>query len=281
MVAVHNDFMAQGGRAGGARRRRRAGGDADDAAAGERPAARAAVRARHGIAADELVVGCFGLVTREKQVGVVARAVARAAVHRPAPAPVARRRRARRRARSRALLREAGVAGAHDRRRPRAASPSFSATSRPPTWWRTSAIRPRARPPPPCCARSPRDGRRRCPTSRTSPTSPPTRWCGWIRRTRRGTCSARSSGSPTAPPPARALGARARAFVREAHSPERCRADLRGGARARGRAAPIPCRRGCRATGAHRLGRERAATRCCWPSPRPPMPPGAAGAWRA
>jgi glycosyltransferase involved in cell wall biosynthesis len=43
----------------------------------------AAVRARHGIAPDELVVACFGLLTREKQVGVVARVVARALVFRP------------------------------------------------------------------------------------------------------------------------------------------------------------------------------------------------------
>ena len=42
-----------------------------------------AVRARHGIADDAFVVGCFGLLTREKQLLVVARAVARAAVHLP------------------------------------------------------------------------------------------------------------------------------------------------------------------------------------------------------
>lgn len=43
----------------------------------------ASVRARHGIAPEEFVVGCFGLLTREKQVSVVASGVARAAVHRP------------------------------------------------------------------------------------------------------------------------------------------------------------------------------------------------------
>ena len=47
------------------------------------PGAAAAVRARHGIPEDAFVVGCFGLLTREKQVDVVARAVARAAVHLP------------------------------------------------------------------------------------------------------------------------------------------------------------------------------------------------------
>jgi glycosyltransferase involved in cell wall biosynthesis len=43
----------------------------------------AALRARHGIAADEFVVATFGLVTREKRVDTVARAVARAAAVRP------------------------------------------------------------------------------------------------------------------------------------------------------------------------------------------------------
>jgi phosphatidylinositol alpha-1,6-mannosyltransferase len=47
------------------------------------PGGAAAVRARHGIAAHEPLVACFGLLTREKQVAVVARVVARAAVHRP------------------------------------------------------------------------------------------------------------------------------------------------------------------------------------------------------
>ena len=40
-----------------------------------------AVRARHGLVKGDFVVGCFGLLTREKQVGIVAGAVARAAVH--------------------------------------------------------------------------------------------------------------------------------------------------------------------------------------------------------
>lgn len=43
--------------------------------------AASAVRERHGLEADELVVGVFGLLTREKRVQTVARAVARAAVH--------------------------------------------------------------------------------------------------------------------------------------------------------------------------------------------------------
>jgi glycosyltransferase involved in cell wall biosynthesis len=40
-------------------------------------------RERHGIAEDELVVGSFGLLTREKRIETVARAVARAAVRLP------------------------------------------------------------------------------------------------------------------------------------------------------------------------------------------------------
>jgi glycosyltransferase involved in cell wall biosynthesis len=47
------------------------------------PGAAAVVRARHGIPEDAFVVGCFGLLTREKQLDVVARAVARSAVHLP------------------------------------------------------------------------------------------------------------------------------------------------------------------------------------------------------
>jgi glycosyltransferase involved in cell wall biosynthesis len=43
----------------------------------------AALRARLGLAPDELVVGSFGLLTPEKQIDTVARAVARAAVHVP------------------------------------------------------------------------------------------------------------------------------------------------------------------------------------------------------
>jgi glycosyltransferase involved in cell wall biosynthesis len=41
------------------------------------------VRARHGIDADAFVVGCYGLLTREKQVATVARAVADAALTLP------------------------------------------------------------------------------------------------------------------------------------------------------------------------------------------------------
>ena len=47
------------------------------------PGASAGVRARHGIPDGDFVVGCFGLLTREKQLAVVARAVARAARHLP------------------------------------------------------------------------------------------------------------------------------------------------------------------------------------------------------
>jgi glycosyltransferase involved in cell wall biosynthesis len=43
----------------------------------------ARIRERHGIAQDELVVGSFGLLTREKRIETVARAVARAAVRLP------------------------------------------------------------------------------------------------------------------------------------------------------------------------------------------------------
>jgi glycosyltransferase involved in cell wall biosynthesis len=42
-----------------------------------------ALRARLGLGPDDFVVGCFGLLTREKQVDTVARAVARVAVSRP------------------------------------------------------------------------------------------------------------------------------------------------------------------------------------------------------
>jgi glycosyltransferase involved in cell wall biosynthesis len=82
LVAVHNDFMAEALRA-----------EAPGAevvripmAAEEAPVSREAVagiRARHGIGADEFVVGSFGLVTREKRVETIARAVARAAAHVP------------------------------------------------------------------------------------------------------------------------------------------------------------------------------------------------------
>jgi glycosyltransferase involved in cell wall biosynthesis len=82
VVAVHNTFMAE------AVRREVPAAEvvtvampvAARAVSGE-DAAR--VRARHGIGADELVVGCFGLLTREKQLALVARVVGRAAVHRP------------------------------------------------------------------------------------------------------------------------------------------------------------------------------------------------------
>jgi glycosyltransferase involved in cell wall biosynthesis len=78
LVAVHNDFMAEAIRAEVP--------DADVvriAMAAEgvavSPETVAATRARHGIGPDDFVVGSFGLVTREKRVETVARAVARAA----------------------------------------------------------------------------------------------------------------------------------------------------------------------------------------------------------
>jgi glycosyltransferase involved in cell wall biosynthesis len=82
VVAVHNAFMA------GAVRDEVPDADVLEVAMPVRPlpvppGAAAAVRARHGIAPGAFVVGCFGLLTREKQVGVVARAVARAAAHVP------------------------------------------------------------------------------------------------------------------------------------------------------------------------------------------------------
>jgi glycosyltransferase involved in cell wall biosynthesis len=82
LVAAHNDFMAAAIRA-----------EAPDTeviripmAAEEVPVSPEAVsgiRARHGIAPDDFVVGSFGLVTREKRVETIARAVARAAAHLP------------------------------------------------------------------------------------------------------------------------------------------------------------------------------------------------------
>ena len=82
LVAVHNGFMAEAIRA-----------EAPDTAVALIPMAVAevavskesvaAIRARHGIAPDEFVVGSFGLVTREKRVETIARAVARAAAHVP------------------------------------------------------------------------------------------------------------------------------------------------------------------------------------------------------
>jgi glycosyltransferase involved in cell wall biosynthesis len=79
VVAVHNAFMA-----------RAAADEAPDTPVVRIPMAVtagevgaypvAALRARHGFAPDDVVVGAFGLLTREKQIGTVARAVARAAL---------------------------------------------------------------------------------------------------------------------------------------------------------------------------------------------------------
>lgn len=77
-VAVHNAFMADAIRA-----------EVPEArvvcvpmpveATPVAPEAVAALRARHGLSPGDLVVGSFGLLTREKQVDTIARAVARAA----------------------------------------------------------------------------------------------------------------------------------------------------------------------------------------------------------
>ena len=80
VVAVHNGFMAAAVRA------EVPGSEVAQVAMpmeplAVAPGAAAAVRARHGITPDAFVVGCFGLLTREKQMGVVAGAVARAAAH--------------------------------------------------------------------------------------------------------------------------------------------------------------------------------------------------------
>ena len=83
LVAVHNAFMAA------AVREEVPGAEVVRVpmpmeAATVGAAAVAALRARHGIAAGDFVVGTFGLVTREKRVETVARAVARAAAVHPA-----------------------------------------------------------------------------------------------------------------------------------------------------------------------------------------------------
>jgi len=82
LTAVHNAFMAEAIRA-------------EVPAAGvvrvampvtapeATPEQERALRARVGLAGGDFVVGCFGLLTPEKQIGTVARAVARAAVHLP------------------------------------------------------------------------------------------------------------------------------------------------------------------------------------------------------
>jgi glycosyltransferase involved in cell wall biosynthesis len=78
VTAVHNAFMAAAIReelpdAEVATLPMRADASAVPAAAVD------AVRAHHGLEAGDLVVACYGLLTREKQIGTVARAVARAA----------------------------------------------------------------------------------------------------------------------------------------------------------------------------------------------------------
>lgn len=82
LTAVHNEFMAE------AIRQEVPGAPTFHIPMAVRgvPVDRDAVRAlrsRYGIREDELVVGCFGLLTREKRIETVARAVARAAAHVP------------------------------------------------------------------------------------------------------------------------------------------------------------------------------------------------------
>ena len=82
LTAVHNRFMAEAveGEVPGARTAR-------IAMPVERvavdPGAVAGLRARLGIAPSDFVVACYGLLSREKRIETVARAVARAVPHRP------------------------------------------------------------------------------------------------------------------------------------------------------------------------------------------------------
>lgn len=82
LTAVHNEYMADAIRAevpeAEVVRIPMAAEAVDVDAAGV-----AALRDRHGIRPDDFVVGSFGLVTREKRVETIARAVARAAAHVP------------------------------------------------------------------------------------------------------------------------------------------------------------------------------------------------------
>lgn len=82
LTAVHNAFMAEAVRAEvPAAEVARIPMAVEPAAVDDR--ASAALRARHGIGPRDFVVGSFGLVTREKRVETIARAVARAAAHVP------------------------------------------------------------------------------------------------------------------------------------------------------------------------------------------------------
>jgi glycosyltransferase involved in cell wall biosynthesis len=82
LTAVHNDFMAEAVRAA-VPEAAVARVAMPASAAPVAPGAMAALRARLGLAPEDFVVGSFGLLTAEKQVETVARAVARAAVHVP------------------------------------------------------------------------------------------------------------------------------------------------------------------------------------------------------
>jgi glycosyltransferase involved in cell wall biosynthesis len=82
VTAVHNEFAAAAVRAEvPAARVVRIPMPAEPRAV--EPAAARAVRARHGLRPDDFVVGAFGLLTREKRIDTVVRAVARCAPHLP------------------------------------------------------------------------------------------------------------------------------------------------------------------------------------------------------
>ncbi len=175
LIAVHNAYMAE------AVARETPDADVARVAMPIAPApvdraAVAALRRRLGLDPEDFVVGCFGLMTREKRIETVARAVARAAVALP---------------RLRLLLVGSVAGPGHSCptgswRSACELAPSSRAashgTSSPPTWrWRTSSrtsATPRpGRPRPPCCGCWPRGVRRSFPTSSTSRRFPTTRSC--------------------------------------------------------------------------------------------------------
>jgi glycosyltransferase involved in cell wall biosynthesis len=238
VVAVHNGFMAE------AIAREVPGADVVRVAMPVAPLPQggftaAAVRARHGIAADEVVVGCFGLLTREKQAGLVARVVARAAVHQPrlrlllvgsVPDPAALQR----------ALGEAGVGGraivaGHVPLAELAGhleAADVVAHLRYPTARETSAALLRALAQGRPTAVSVLENFAEVPADAVVRLDPADEEGDLLRAVLRlaGSSAARA-----------ALGARARAFVREAHSPERCRESY-AAALARAAARPDPVR---------------------------------------
>ena len=249
----------RGDRARGARRRRRPRGDADDAAVPAERRRRRRRRARGTASPPTSSSSGASAWSRARSRSAWWRASWRGppstcrgcACCSSAPSPTT--------ARCSALLREAAACRPRGRRRPRAArgagrlprggrrggAPPLSRPAR-----ETSAALLRAlaqgRPtavsdlenfadiPADAVVRAGPGGRGGGP----APRGPPSR------RQRRGPHRARRA------PRARSCGS--------AHSPERCRGDLRGGARARGRAGRSRPRGAGRATGARRRGRERA-----------------------